>query len=60
MNLFCPSIATTSKRMMVCVGMLCADDMCAFHALYIERERWRKSEGEKDRKIDEKKITPYR
>jgi len=38
-------------------GMLCFDDMCTFHALYMKRER---RVEEKDSIVDEKKITPYR
>lgn len=41
MNLFCPSIGRALRRIMVCIGMLYVDDMCAFHALYIRRERER-------------------
>ncbi len=40
------------ERMMVCVGMLCVDDMCTFHVLYIERER----EKERHSTVDEKKT----
>jgi hypothetical protein len=44
------------ERMMVCVRMLCVDDMCTFHVLYIERKRER--EKERHSTVDEKKSTP--
>ena len=48
MNLFCPSIARALRRIVVCVGMLYVDDMCAFHVLYIRRERERGGGEEKE------------
>ncbi len=44
--------------MRVYIGMLCTDDMCAFHALYIGREEGNESERERKRHktVDEKKL----
>jgi hypothetical protein len=44
--------------MTVCIGMLCIDDMCAFHAPYIEKERSKEWERERLGTVDEKKNVP--